>query len=238
VSGAGRLGWRPCDRDSFAPATGQRSDAVGHRELCERCACVVASTCWHATPQEAERHLEAVAIHSGVKPSASARARHHRSAAGWFDAGWGLRGWLSGSPFAGRSVHGSGASRQGRLRRRAVAHPDRELRRRTGARCALALAIWLILPVVICSFIRLSHARLSSCLFGGETANGSIHQLWFIRSCAVTWITVGILELIHAVRLRLPATEGGALLLDRNRPGRISGCDPVSGSVQRFGDSE
>ena len=35
---------------------------------------------------------------------------------------------------------------------------------------------------------------------------------------------MGILELIHAVRRRLPATGGGALLLDRNQPGRVSGA--------------
>ena len=32
----------------------------------------------------------------------------------------------------------------------------------------------------------------------GETANGSINQLWFLRSYYPTWITVVILELIHA----------------------------------------
>ena len=31
-----------------------------------------------------------------------------------------------------------------------------------------------------------------------ETANGSLNQLWFLGSCLFTWITVGILELIHA----------------------------------------
>ena len=32
----------------------------------------------------------------------------------------------------------------------------------------------------------------------GETANGSLNQLWFLRSYIPTWITVVILELIHA----------------------------------------
>ena len=36
----------------------------------------------------------------------------------------------------------------------------------------------------------------------GETANGSLNQLWFLRSYNPTWITVAILELIHATRLR------------------------------------
>ena len=32
-----------------------------------------------------------------------------------------------------------------------------------------------------------------------ETAKGSLYQLWFLRLLAVTWITVVILELIHAI---------------------------------------
>ena len=35
-------------------------------------------------------------------------------------------------------------------------------------------------------------------LWHSETANGSLNQLWFIRSCVPMWITVVILELIHA----------------------------------------
>ena len=33
----------------------------------------------------------------------------------------------------------------------------------------------------------------------GETANGSLNQLLFLRSYTFTWITVVILELIHAI---------------------------------------
>ena len=44
----------------------------------------------------------------------------------------------------------------------------------------------------MCKF-KLSHS---------ETANGSLNQLWFIRWCYPTWITVVILELIHATKLR------------------------------------
>ena len=40
---------------------------------------------------------------------------------------------------------------------------------------------------------RLSHS---------ETANGSLDRLLFLRSYTVTWITVVILELIHATKLR------------------------------------
>ena len=35
-----------------------------------------------------------------------------------------------------------------------------------------------------------------------ETANGSLNQLWFLRSYYPTWITVVILELIHDTQLR------------------------------------
>ena len=49
----------------------------------------------------------------------------------------------------------------------------------------------------------------------GETANGSLNQLWFLRSYNPTWITVVILELIHATKLR--PLRGRALLLDQNQ---------------------
>ena len=49
----------------------------------------------------------------------------------------------------------------------------------------------------------------------GETANGSLNQLWFLRSYHPTWITVVILELIHAKKLR--PSRGRALLLDQNQ---------------------
>ena len=63
-------------------------------------------------------------------------------------------------------------------------------------------------------------------LLHSETANGSLDQLWFLRSYNPTWITVVILELIHESRLRLYEEErfyynktnrcllhGGAVLL-------------------------
>ena len=51
----------------------------------------------------------------------------------------------------------------------------------------------------------------------GETANGSLDQLIFIRSYVVTWITVVILELIHASKLR--PSRGRVLLLGQNQRG-------------------
>ena len=45
---------------------------------------------------------------------------------------------------------------------------------------------------------RLSHS---------ETANGSLNQLWFLRSYNPTWITVVILELIHATSSDLSREE-------------------------------
>ena len=44
-------------------------------------------------------------------------------------------------------------------------------------------------------------------LLHSETANGSLDQLWFLRSYNPTWITVVILELIHESRLRLYEEE-------------------------------
>ena len=58
-------------------------------------------------------------------------------------------------------------------------------------------------------------------LLHSETANGSLNQLWFIRWCYPTWITVVILELIHATKLR-PSLER-ALLLDQDQPVSPSG---------------
>jgi len=51
----------------------------------------------------------------------------------------------------------------------------------------------------------------------GETAKGSLNQLWFLRSYSPTWITVAILELIHATRLR--PSRGRALLLVQDQCG-------------------
>lgn len=44
-------------------------------------------------------------------------------------------------------------------------------------------------------------------LLYSETANGSLNQLWFLRSYYPTWITVVILELIHAIKHRPFAGE-------------------------------
>ena len=49
-----------------------------------------------------------------------------------------------------------------------------------------------------------------------ETANGSLNQLWFLRSYNPTWITVVILELIHDNRSDL---RGRTQLLVQNRSG-------------------
>ena len=64
---------------------------------------------------------------------------------------------------------------------------------------SLMVVTWLILPVVICLSQRLSHACLSV-NNSYETANGSLNQLSFIWWSLTTWITVVILELIHAQR--------------------------------------
>ena len=51
----------------------------------------------------------------------------------------------------------------------------------------------------------------------GETAKGSLNQLWFLRSYNPTWITVAILELIHATQLRPP----GKSAFVSTRPTRV-----------------
>ena len=51
-------------------------------------------------------------------------------------------------------------------------------------------------------------------LLHSETANGSLNQLWFLRSYNPTWITVTILELIHATKLR----PSGKSAFIRSRP--------------------
>ena len=60
---------------------------------------------------------------------------------------------------------------------------------------------WLILPVVICLSQRLSHACLSTCLntVKPRIAHYNSHRLLEYRY--PTWITVAILELIHASKL-------------------------------------
>ena len=54
-------------------------------------------------------------------------------------------------------------------------------------------------------------------LLHSETANGSLNQLWFLRSYNPTWITVAILELIHATQLRPP----GKSAFVSTRPTRV-----------------
>ena len=51
----------------------------------------------------------------------------------------------------------------------------------------------------------------------GETANGSLNQLWFLRSLPNTWITVVILELIHAAKPRSPQRRAQLLDQDQRR---------------------
>ena len=62
-------------------------------------------------------------------------------------------------------------------------------------------------------------------LLHSETANGSLNQLWFIRWYNPTWITVVILELIHATKLR-PCGKSAFI---RSKP--------IGRKAVRFGDS-
>ena len=77
----------------------------------------------------------------------------------------------------------------------------------------LKIVIWLILPVVICLSQRLTHACLSISFIRRNCE-------WLIKTVIVyliikfTWITVVILELIHAV---MPDFLEGRYLLDNNQ---------------------
>ena len=62
-------------------------------------------------------------------------------------------------------------------------------------------------------------------LLHSETANGSLNQLWFLRSYNPTWITVAILELIHDSQLR----PHGKSAFIRSKP--------ILASVSSVGDS-
>ncbi|KAK7597996.1 hypothetical protein V9T40_009817, partial [Parthenolecanium corni] len=104
------------------------------------------------------------------------------------------------SPFVGGGLEGALSAAPCSTERRPVA--DRVSHESTSV-------LWLILPVVICLSQRLSHACLNR--------------------THVTWITVVILELIHADRAPTSASSfggspvvvgrsEGALLLDQNRP--------------------
>ncbi len=63
----------------------------------------------------------------------------------------------------------------------------------------------------------------------GETANGSLNRSRFLRRHDPTWITVAILELIHASKLR-PVRERALLLAQNQSPACLS-----EGAL--FGDS-
>ena len=55
----------------------------------------------------------------------------------------------------------------------------------------------------------------------GDTANGSLNQLWFLRPFSVTWITVAILELIHVYQ-STDLTEGAVLSVQNHPAARPS----------------
>ena len=71
----------------------------------------------------------------------------------------------------------------------------------SGERLSIVLN-WLILPVSICLFQRLSHACLSTARWSnlpGETADGSLNQSLSKWAKVTFWITVENPELIHAI---------------------------------------
>jgi hypothetical protein len=83
---------------------------------------------------------------------------------------------------------------------------------------ALTVVLWLILPVVICLSQRLSHACLSITNFVLGNCRWLIKSVIVYLIVLTTWITVVILELIHA---STPDFLEGRYLLD-TKPTRVS----------------
>jgi hypothetical protein len=86
---------------------------------------------------------------------------------------------------------------------------------------------WLILPVVICLSQRLSHAGLS--ISRNKVKPRMAHYISYgsLDLRFPTWITLEILELIHADAA--PTLWEGAILLDQK---------PIGVSAPSFGESE
>ena len=77
--------------------------------------------------------------------------------------------------------------------------PENEtLHRRSRTTVGLELVTWLILPVVICLSQRLSHACLSISNYTAKLRMAHYISYSLLDSAFTTWITVVILELIHA----------------------------------------
>ena len=60
------------------------------------------------------------------------------------------------------------------------------------------IVTWLILPVVICLSVRLSHASLSISIYTVKLQMAHYISYSLFDGNLITWITVVILELIHA----------------------------------------
>ena len=94
------------------------------------------------------------------------------------------------------------------------------------------LATWLILPVVICLSQRLSHAGLS--ISWNKVKPRMAHYISYgsLDLRYLTWITLEILELIHAKVV--PSLVWGTFLLDQNQSG--SNLCPFGESEQLWAD--
>ncbi len=68
---------------------------------------------------------------------------------------------------------------------------------------SVTLVTWLILPVVICLSQRLSHASLSISICTVKLRKAHYISYSLFDGALTTWITVVILELIHAQKRRL-----------------------------------
>lgn len=76
----------------------------------------------------------------------------------------------------------------------------------------MIIVTWLILPVVICLSQRLSHACLSINFYTVKLRMAHYNSYSLLDNLLLTWITVVILELIHAKKLDFME---GLYLLDK-----------------------
>ena len=143
---------------------------------------------------------------------------------------------LRGPPCRARSAPGVPANKAregpagGRATGRARARlgPRRPARWRAGhgGRARSADGTYLVDPAN--SHMLVSKAKPCTCkhrLPHGEAVNGSLDRLQFIRSYTVTWITVVILELIHATSA--PTCLAGRGEFIRSKPTGLRGPSPL-----------
>ena len=118
----------------------------------------------------------------------------------------------------------------GLLARRREGGPEGDPARGPPARGrALGRALFRNLVDPASSHMLVSKAKPCTCKHRpphGEAANGSLDRLQFIRSYTVTWITVVILELIHATNAPTCLAAGRGEFI-RSKPTGLRGPSPL-----------